>query len=58
MYINGPSLCWQWFDWHKEATACHRPAPPLSLRGDVKHSTHSGVIDDTGAIKFDMSFLA
>lgn len=26
-----------------------------SSRRDVKHSTHSGVIDDTGLIKFDMS---
>ena len=25
------------------------------LSGDVKHSTHSGVIDDSGQIKFDMS---
>lgn len=25
------------------------------LSGDVKHSTHSGVIDDSGLIKFDMS---
>lgn len=25
------------------------------LSGDVKHSTHSGVIDDSGQFKFDMS---
>ena len=24
-------------------------------RGDVKHSTHSGVIDQSGSLKFDMS---